>query len=242
MQSQQANASNNNDRVELFKCLTSFFDERSSNYHKIIEVFANAIVNPDNIHLLTDEFLNTVQGYGTAYKVFESLLNVPIVSNRKMLEELAELAKGILSSDSKRVIQWIKDHPVPLTLEEKLAIAEQQKAEMEASYEAEISALRRQLLEKTSELEKFATKITSLMCQVDTSKAELTDLRIKLNGSENSCNALRTELESAKRDLDDIHGINTDVIELLFKIKEITAVSGWTPTHPKPLQPTPLHF
>lgn len=199
MQSQQANG--NNDRVELFKCLTSFFDERSTNYHKIIEVFANAIVNPDNIHLLTDEFLNTVQGYGTAYKVFESLLKVPIVPNRKMLEELAELAKGILSSDSKRVIDWIKEHPVPLTLEEKLAIAEQQKAETEASYEAEIRELRRQLVEKTSELEKCSTRCISLMAENQTQ---------------------RQELSTAEKDLDDLRSSNSRLLDVVLKVKGIT--------------------
>jgi hypothetical protein len=226
-----------NDRIELFKCLTNFSeDPRATNYHKIIELIANNIINhPENSDLITDEFLTTIQEYGTAYKVFECLLNVPIVPNRKMLEELAELAKGILSSDAKRVIEWIKEHPVPLTLEEKLSIAEQQKAEMEASYENEISELRRQLLEKTSKLEKYATQITAIMAEndsqkklVEESKKSLDIVRsdrdywaTKWETDNEKLKKTTEELSVANKDLDDLRASNSRLLDTVLKVKGI---------------------
>lgn len=198
------------DKIELLKCLTFFSEDPNrptSYYHHIIELFANTILKPENIHLLTDDFLNQLQTLGTTHLVFQAMLKLDIVPSVPMLDELKRLSKGLCSKDSSFIEEWIKSHPIPNTLEERLALAEHEnlllKDQLDATIKREMDLVQQMKMwesETEDELRRTIACLENVLTIANTQNSKLTsDLakkEIQLKESENTVTELKAENEA----------------------------------------------
>lgn len=172
-----ANTETQNDRIALFKVLT--FDsepvEELTRHQKVIRIFAEHILRPENQHLITDEFLATIQLLDTVEALFDFFLAFKIAPTQEMVQSMEQqISNFFWSSTRNQIRQWIESNPpvVPvreLTLEEKFAQLETQIAESEtllANTLEEVGVLKQDVenarAEKLEAKLKYNTLVTEL--------------------------------------------------------------------------------